>query len=211
MTCNYGPPRGGRGLEIAVGVGNGHGRTLEQIQTTADNNWAKSVLVRIGAVGIGHPALRFGMNVAVDSIAPEDAAVRPLLPDRQILELVTGVYLALRGEDLMIFTETYNVLHRSGGKSWQLSDGFLIAGYRLGQVTPFGELEVRHGDGATDPYYNPGPDIAAMPVAPGDFVEATAGLRYEVNAWSALKLELAAGSFQHVSDYRAELNWSFGR
>lgn len=211
ITASYGPQRGDRGLEVAVGVGNGHGRTIDQVQTEADNNWAKSVLVRIGAVGVGHPALRFGMNVAIDNIAPEDAAVRPLLPDQPIFELVTGVYLAFRGEHLQVFSETYNVLHRGGGKSWQITDGFLIAGYRLGQITPFGELEARRGDGLTDPYYNPDPAIGSEGVVPGNFVEGTAGLRYEVNAWSALKLELAAGTFEHVSDYRAEVNWSFGR
>jgi len=133
------------------------------------------------------------------------------LPDKPILEVVAGAYLAFRGERLMVFSETYNVLHRGGGKSWQITDGFLIAGYRFGQVIPFGELEVRHGDGLADPYYSPDPAIGSESVAPGDFIEGTVGLRYELNAWSALKLELAAGTFEHVSDYRVEVNWSFGR
>jgi hypothetical protein len=210
-SISYAPQRGDSGLELAVGVANGHGRTIERIQTEGDNNWAKSVLVRIGAVGIGHPALRFGVNAAVDSIAPEAATVRPLLADKPILEIITGAYLALRGEHVMVFSETYNVLHRGGGKSWQVTDGFLIAGYRIGQFIPFGEIEARRGDGLADPYYSPDPAIDSESVAPGSFVEGTAGLRYELNAWSALKLELAAGSFERVSDYRAEVNWSFGR
>jgi hypothetical protein len=218
VSASYGPGRGGSGLEVALGVGNGHGRTLDLVQTESDNNWAKSVLLRIGAAGIGHPTLRFGINVGVDSIAPEPAAVRPLLPDQQMFELLTGVYFALRSEGLIAFSETYNVLHRGGGKTWQFTDGFLIAGYPLGQFTPFGEVEARAGSGFTDPFYNPDPAIHAETVRPGNFVEGIAGLRYELSAWSALKLELAASRFQvaadptHYSkDYRAELNWSFGR
>jgi len=210
-SVSYAPARGDSGVEVALGVGNGHGRTIDQIQTKEDDNWAKSMLVRVGAVGIGHPALRFGVNAAVDIIAPQPVTVRPLWPDKPITELVTGVYLALRGERLMVFSETYNVLHRSGGRSWQITDGFLIAGYRFSQFIPFGELEARRGDGRSDPFYNPDPAIGSEGVPPGNFVEATAGVRYELNAWSALKLELSAGTFEHVSDYRAEVNWSFGR
>ena len=211
VSASYAPPRGDHGLEVAVGAGNGHGRTIDQVQTQADNNWAKSILLRVGAVGIGHPALRFGFNIAVDKIAREDVTLRPLLPGKAIFELVTGVYLALRGEHLMVFSETYNVLHRGGNRYWQITDGFLVAGYRFGQFIPYGELEARRGDGPRDPFYNPDPATGSEAVAPGDLFEAIAGLRYEVNAWSALKLELSAGTYERVSDYRAELNWSFGR
>ena len=212
ITAMVGPKRGDSGFEAVVAVGNGHGRTIDVVQEGADNNWEKSVLVRLGAVGIGHPALRFGMNIGVDSIAPEPATVRPLLPDQQIFELVTGVFLALRGERLIVFSETYNVLHRGGGQIWQFTDGFLIAGYRFGPLVPFAEIEARGGNGADDPYYRPDPATGSASVPPGNFVEGTLGARYEVNAWSALKFELAAISLANGSEnYRAEINWSFGR
>src|SRR5207253_925136 len=147
--------------------------------------------VRIGAVGIGHPALRFGINVGIDTIAPEDVTVRPLLPDRSIFELITRAYLALHSEGLIMFGEAYNVMHRSGDRSWQMTDGFFIVGYRFGRFIPFGEIEARRGDGLTDPYFSPDPAIGSESVAPANFVEGTAGLRYELSAWSALKLELA--------------------
>ncbi|HEU4734016.1 MAG TPA: hypothetical protein VFT22_39260 [Kofleriaceae bacterium] len=211
ITLSYHPRRGDSGLEAVVSVGNGRGRTIDLAQDTEDNNWAKSLLVRVGAVGIGHPALRFGANVVVDTIAPEPATVRPLLPDKSMFELVTGVFLALRSEQLVVYSETYNVLHAGGGKTWQFTDGFLLAGYRFGPIIPFGEIEVRYGDGANDPYYRPDPAIGSASVSPGNFAEGTLGARYEVNAWSALKLEVSAISLVEGSDYRAELNWSFGR
>lgn len=210
-TIGYGPRRGEPGVELAVGVGNGHGRVLELIQTKGDNNPAKSVLVRAGVVGIGHPALRLGINVAVDSIAAEPALVRPLAPDVSILEVITGAYLALRAEHVLVFSETYNVLHRAMGTTWQVTDGFFLAGYRAGPFVPYAQIEVRRGDGATDPFYNPGPMINSETQPPLDFTEGIVGLHYDLNTWSALKLELAGRRQGDVDDYRVELNWSFGR
>ena len=213
LTGVYGPKRGDHGVEFLVSVGNGRGRTIDAVQNTGDNNWAKSVLLRISSVGIGHPALRFGMNAQFDKIAPEDAAVRPLLPNRSIYEFVTGVFLALRSERLIVYSETYNIVHRAAGQTWQFTDGFLLAGVRFGQFVPYGEFEMRRGDGFTDPYYRP--DVmttGSLSVPPDGFREVTAGIRYDASAWSALKLELAGARFQHSQDdYRVELNWSFGR
>jgi hypothetical protein len=210
-TVVYGPRRGDAGLELGLGIGNGHGRVLEAIQTGGDNNRAKSLLLRVGAVGIGHPALRFGINLGLDSIAPEPATVRPLAPDTSILELITGVYLALRGEHAIVFSETYNVMHRAMGTSWQVTDGFVLAGYRLGRFIPFGQIEARRGDGASDPFYNPAAAINSETIPPVDYIEGIAGLHFDLNTWSAFKLELTARRQGGLDDYRAELNWSFGR
>jgi hypothetical protein len=210
-TLVYGPRRGGTGVEVAVGVGNGHGRVLEAIQNIGDNNLAKSVLLRLGTVGIGHPALRLGVNVAIDNIAPEQVAVRPLAPDTSILEVIGGAYLALRGEHLQVFSEAYSVLHRAMGNSYQVSDGFFLVGYRVGQLIPYGQVELRYGDGATDPYYNPDPSINSETVPPLNYVEGIAGLHYDLNTWSALKFEVTGRNQDSGNDYRVELNWSFGR
>jgi hypothetical protein len=211
VTVAYGPRRGDAGVELALGVGNGHGRALDAIQTGGDNNLAKSVLVRLGVVGFGHPALRLGINAAVDVIAPEPAAVRPLAPDVEILEVIAGAYLALRGEHALVFSETYSVLHQAMGRTWQVTDGFFLAGYRFGRYTPYAQFEVRRGDGAIDPFYNPSPTIQSETVPPIDYLEGIAGLHFDLNAWSALKLELSGRRQGDIDDYRVELNWSFGR
>jgi len=211
ITAVYGPSRGEAGLEVGVGVGNGHGRVLEQIQTTGDDNHAKSMLLRVGAVGYGHPALRFGINVAVDDIAAQPEAVRPLAPDASILELITGVYLSLRAEHVLVFSETYNIAHFAMGQSWQVTDGFLLAGYRLDKTIPYAQIEARRGDGAVDPFYNPSPALNSETVSPTNYVEGLVGVHYDLNSWSALKLEVADRRFNGTSDYRVELNWSFGR
>lgn len=211
VTVAYGPKRGDAGLELAVGVGNGHGRVLEAIQNGGDNNKAKSVLARLGLVGIGLPGLRIGVNFGFDVIAPEPIGVRPLAPDAEILELITGAYLALRSERLIVYAEGYNVVHRAMGTTWQITDGFFLAGVRVGKFIPFGQIELRHGDGAIDPYFHPDASLASETVVPLDFSEGIAGLHYDLNTWSALKLEVSARRQSGADDYRAEINWSFGR
>jgi hypothetical protein len=211
VSAIYGPERGEHGMEVALGVGNGHGSNIVDVQDTTDNNAMKSILLRVGAVGIGDDALRFGANVAIDDIAAEPMTVRPLLPGQSIFEVITGAYVALRGERLVVLGEIYNILHRAAGRTWQITDGFLVAGYRFGKLMPYGQIEARAGDGKTDPFYNPDPMAAPEAVSPVDFIEGIAGLHYDINDWSALKLELASGSFDGKSDYRIEANWSFGR
>jgi hypothetical protein len=210
-TVVYGPRRGEGGVELAVGVGNGHGRVLEAIQNVRDNNVDKSVLVRLGVVGFGHPSLRLGINLALDNIAPEPATVRPLAPDVSILEIIGGAYLSLRAEHLLVFSEAYSVVHRADGKTYQVTDGFVLLGYRLGKLIPYAQVEARYGDGDKDPYYNPDPSVGSVTVAPTNYVEGIGGLHYDLNPWSALKLEVTGRNQDSGNDYRVELNWSFGR
>jgi len=220
VTAVYGPKRGEHGLEVSLGIGNGHGPSIVDVQTLGDNNLAKSVLLRVGAVGFGHDALRFGVNVGVDKIAAEPVTVRPLLPDTAIFEVITGVYGALRSDTWLAYSEIYNVFHRAAGKSWQITDGFLLGGYRLGRYIPYAQVEARHGDGLTDPFYNPDPMVSPEATIPSNYVEGILGMHYDLSTWSALKLELSGRRFQVLepggavasnNDYRIELNWSFGR
>src|SRR5262249_50716786 len=112
----HSPPRGDPGLEVAVGVSNGHGPTILGIQNLGDDNLAKSVLLRVGLVGLLHDTLRFGGNIAIDKMKGY-----PFYPDTASMpmnELITGFYLALRSETWIVFSEAYDILHTSNGMSW---------------------------------------------------------------------------------------------
>jgi hypothetical protein len=221
VTVTHGPRRGEPGAEIALGVANGHGPAVTDIQTVGDKDLAKAVILRIGGVGFGDPSLHFGVSAAFDTIAPEPATVRPLLPDKQIIELVAGAYVALRADPWQVFAEAYDVMHRGGGRRWDLATGFVVVGYRIDKLTPYGQLEARRGDGLVDPFYNPDPGAEPEARPPENFAEAILGLKYDLSAWSAIKLELAGRRFQQrdvatgaiadQDEYRVEANWSFGR
>ena len=120
--------------------------------------------------------------------------MRPLAPDTSIFELITGVYLALRSDRVLVFSETYNVLHRAMGTSWQVTDGFFLAGYRIGKFIPFGQIEARRGDGAADPFYNPAAAVNSATPPPVDYIEGIAGLHFDLNTWSAITLALSGCS-----------------
>ena len=221
VTVVHAPPRGEAGLEVALAVGNGHGPAVTDIQTVGDKNLGKSLILRVGGAGLGDASLRFGVNAAIDDIAPEPMGVRPLLPDQRLLELIGGAYLALRADTWQVFAEVYDVIHRGGGQRWSVVDGFAVVGYHVEPFTPYAQVEARTGDGLRDPFYNPDP--AAEPEAhpPENFVEGLLGLKYDLSAWSALKLEVsgrrfdtldaATGTTGRSDELRVELNWSFGR
>jgi hypothetical protein len=236
VTVEHGPDRGESGLDVVLAISNGHGPTLLGIQTNGDDNLAKALLLRIGGVGFAHDTLRFGVNAMVDRIRDDvftNAAgmtvpVYPLLPNASMTELITGAYLALRSDTLSVFSEVYNVLHVGGGKSWDTTDGFAVVGYRIGNYIPYGLLEARYGDGGSDPFYNPDPEAAPEATGATNNIEVIAGLKYELSPWCAFKFELGArhlggnqtGANQGVdemplidstNEYRAQVNWSFGR
>jgi hypothetical protein len=149
-------------------------------------------------------------------------------PTASMMELITGAYLALRSDTVVAFSEVYNVLHTGNGKSWDTTDGFAVVGLRMGKSTPYGLVEARFGNGGNDPFYNPDPEAAPEATAATDNVGVIAGLKYDLSPWCALKFELGArhlgnnqtGANQGVdemplvngaNEYRAQVNWSFGR
>jgi hypothetical protein len=236
VTFEHGPPRGEAGLDVVIAVSNGQGPTNLGIQTNGDDNLAKALLLRIGGVGFAHDTLRFGVNVMIDKIQGDSfvnaggltVPVYPLLPNANMTALITGAYLALRAEQLSVFSEVYNVLHAGGGKSWDTTAGFAVVGYRIGKYIPYGLLEARYGDGGADPFFNPDPEAAPEATGATNDIEAIAGLKYELSPWCALKFELGTrhlggnqtGANQGVDEmplvngtdeYRAQVNWSFGR
>ena len=208
VTVAHAPERG-QGMDFALSVGNGHGPTLMDVQGLHDDNLAKSVLVRVGFIA---GMLRFGGNIGFDTMHSQPATIRPLLPDAVMHELITGLYVALRGDPLVLYSEVYDVRHTGGNKAWNIIDGFVLVGYRIDRLIPYVQGEARMGDGATDPFYNPDPTYQPDMMAPMDFTSVIVGAHYDLSTWSALKLELEGReTMMGDAEYRVELNWSFGR
>jgi hypothetical protein len=88
------------------------------------------------------------------------------IPIHPSSEVIAGVYGALRLDTWIAFSEVYDVFHRAADRSWQIADGFVIAGYRIGPYIPYAQVEARHGDGLTDPFYNPDPRASLEAVSP---------------------------------------------
>jgi hypothetical protein len=234
VTAIHGPPRGEAGVEVAFGVGNGRNAAPSNILMEEDTNQFKALLLRVGTVGIGDRTLRMGVNASIDKIAADPSRQMGLWGGA-IYELITGAYVAQRGEHVLVLSELYNLNHRFNGTSTNFLDGFLVAGYKIDKVMPFVAFEFRKGDGATDPYFQQyqSSEFQSMETQQQlDLFEGALGLRYEFLTWATLKLEagfshdqfndgtpttsgeapvLGAADLKTYNDYRVEMNLSFGR
>ena len=222
VTAIHGPARGESGVEFAIGIGNGR------------NAQPSNILAEDGTVGLGDRSLRVGINASIDKIAAD--------PNRQaglwlgaIYELITGAYVAERGDRLLVLAEAYDVLHRFNGKSTNFIDAFGVVGYKFDKLIPFAALELREGNGATDPYFQQYASSAYQSMETQqqlNLAEIGLGVRYEFLTWATVKLEAAysrnqfndapataageapagAGAkLESYNDYRVEANLSFGR
>jgi hypothetical protein len=203
-------------VELMAAVGNGRGVIVDNLQLDRDDNLFKSLLLKIEAKGFGARELRVGLSSYYDRIASEPAAdatggaTRPALPDQTIGELIGNAYLAYRGSELTVIAEAFDILHSATGGHWNTFDGFGLIAYRFGTLVPYATVEVRSGDVAQDPFFFPDPTAPSAILA--RFDEATAGLRWDLNTWSALKIEYRPTRIVATRswDQREMIDWTFG-
>ena len=211
---------GDRQVELSGAVGNGHGDIVDNILTEGDNNGFKSILAKVELKGFGARDLRLGLSGAYDQIRALPAIdamggfTRPALPDAMIHEVIGNGYLAYRGPELTVISEVYEVLHTASGPMgghWSTVDAYALGGYRFGELVPYVMGEIRRTAIASpDPFFFPDPTVAS-PVLK-DFEEITAGVRWDLTTWSAIKVEyrgtLTDDSALRV--HRGMIDWSFG-
>lgn len=199
-------------LELIAAVGNGRGNIVDDIHAKDDTNGFKSLLFKVDLRGLGAEDLHLGLSGIFDHIAAASATLRPALPNQAINEAIANAYLAYRGTDFTGIAEAYQIFHSVPGNSWNTVDAFALLAYRLGSVTPYVLGEVRRGDIVSDPFFFPGTVATAEEPILGPFAEATAGLRWDLNAWTAVKLEYR-GTFVKDGGPRIDrgiVDWSFG-
>jgi hypothetical protein len=197
-------------LTIAGGVGNGRGEVEGDIPLRTDSNDFKAVRLKLEYLGLGLPDLRVGVGGLYDRIAAEPATVRPELPDEEIDEIIANVYAAYRGVQLTLIAEAYAIRHSAGDRDFTTTDAFVVAGYRIGRVTPYVMGERTDARGGMDPFYSP----EGMPTSstPWDETRFSLGARIDTSVWSALKAEYAMLLPDNADgpDHTVIINWSFG-
>jgi hypothetical protein len=211
VTGKWRPLMGERQIELVGAIANGRGDIVDNIHVTDDTNGWKSLLLKIEGRGFLARDLRLGLSGLYDRIAPASAMVRPAFPDQSINEAIGNAYLAYRGPDLTVIAEAFDDFHWAGAEHWKVLDAFLLAGYRWRQLIPYAMGEVRGGGALLDPFFVP--DAAKPPEVMGRFVEVTGGLRWEVNSWSAIKLEYRLTVVHDAGVQRIQrgiVDWTFG-
>jgi hypothetical protein len=199
-------------LIVSAGVGNGRGDAETTIQLRGDTNDFKALKLRVEYQGLGLPDLRVGAAGLYDHIAAKDIMVRPALPDEEIDEYIGNVFAAYRGAQTTIIAEGYGIFHHGGDHTFSTTDAFVVAGYRIGRVTPYVLVERTDALGSrVDPFYTPTPGMTT-PSTPVDQTNAIGGVRLDVSVWSALKAEygMLYPDDADGPDHTVMLNWSFG-
>jgi hypothetical protein len=193
-------------LHLALAVGNGRGKVQDDIRNTFDYQASKALYGKLEYVGFGSlRELRIGFSGVYDRIAPQDATVRPALPDQAIHEWIGGFHIAYPSLPVLLIVEAYLIDHRASTQAWQTYGGFVLAGYAIGPFTPYAEINQILSSGGADPFFNP------MGGGSVEQLDLIGGVRLDVSSWSALKLEYVYTHFPMAATRQTvTLDWSWG-
>lgn len=216
-------------LNLNVGVGNGRGSTSSNVLSVVDNNDAKSVVVGFNLTDLFTPGFRFGGSFLLDTIKPENEAIRPVLPDEELTELMGNAHLVYSGSKLSVIFEAYLLNHIREGEApkdlpedsllnsedwWLAFTWYIYAGYRFGNFVPYASLEFNKFSDELNPYLFPTGEVTGNVTGTHDHTWIL-GLRYDTSAASSLRVE--AQRYEEVTDdpnaaplNRVMVNWAFG-
>ena len=190
------------GVDVGYNVGlfNGRGRTVTEVQHVKDKNDSKAVNFHVSLKPHAIAGLTLGATAWLDEIPgnPPTAARR-----EQINELVLGQYATYYHGNTELIGELFNILHddKTSGEEFDTIGFYLQGGYRIGALTPyyrFDFIDVANGD----PFYTAPRNL--------DRTRHTLGLRWDFQPWNALKLEYSALRVDMADDEQAlNVNWSF--
>lgn len=189
-----------------VMIANGRGRIVDDVRSSSDLNLAKAIIVHLGLEDVGITGLRYGVSGSYDRIAPQPIDARPALADTPIDEVIANAYVAHRGSHWTVISELYDIIHRGGKATQSTFAGFAVVGYKIAHLVPFVMAEARTTSGGNDPFFVPD----SMSPRVTKFVEGTAGMRYELNTWSALKFQLQVMRSQGRTSELGIVDWSIG-
>ncbi len=196
----------GVALNGTVAVVNTRNPTFNSVPLV-NSHMEKGVFTKLELVGSAPGSLRGGVAALFSWIPPASAEVRPALPDTQIQEIVSNVYLAYPHLPFNLDIEGYSVMHRAAGRTWVSWGGFAVAGYAIGDVTPYLMVDFIKVP-STDPYFWSGPGRAG----PANAVTGTGGLRVDLTPWCTLKGQYELSKPETFSKivHSGSLSWSFG-
>ncbi len=168
------------GIDGTVEIGNGRGPTADPPQVIYDGNDSKAINLSVSLAPLSVPGLRVGGGMYFDRIPAYIGDVNnPAHSDLQ--EQVLNGYLVYRARPYELIAEYYRIAHKAtdGSGATAVSDSYYVqVGYQLGRFTPYARYDtLRISD--SDTYFSSQDDTSKTAI----------GIRYEVNAWAALKLQ----------------------
>lgn len=173
-------PVSGLELDYSVGVFNGRGATLDEVQNVRDLNRSKAVNFRLFVLPAAVPGLQVGITTYLDEF-PE-VRERPF-GRGPIGEQIVGGHLVYTRESSELLAELLRVRHRDDERRETFtSDGLYVqAGYQMNRWKPYYRFDLLNIDEA-DPLFAPFRQ---------DLRRHTIGSRWDVSTWLAVKFEYA--------------------
>lgn len=173
-------PLGGNwGLEYVADVANGRGPIQDFIQSAGDINRSKAVAVKLSLAHQGNRTFRIGPSVYRDVIPPNVD-----VPGREgtIDGTVFGAHLVYEDRRLQLFGEAYALRneYQNTGRRFDHSAWYAVLVARLGRWNPYIGID-GIGFETGDLFF---------PAEFDDLDRYLGGLRFDVNAFNAVKVEL---------------------
>lgn len=186
-------------LEYNFNILNGRGKTITEIQIIEDKNDSKAMNFLLSLEPFFINELVLGVNFYFDTIPPD-----PGDPARinRIEERIIGGYVTYNHGGLELIGEVFNIYHddKTSNNDFNTLGLYFQTAYKMNKFTPYYRFDfLDFGNG--DPYFNPN-DI--------DQHKHTAGLRWEIFNWNALKFEYSYSDKERIdAEHEFAFNISF--
>jgi len=187
-------------LGYNLGVFNGRGRTVSEIQGAKDRNDSKAIHLHLHLISHFFEGMRLGANFFHDTIP-----TNPSLPARlnPIQELIVGGYFTYLHDRVEVIGELFKIFHEDKvtGQDFNTLGFYLQGGHKIGQWMPYYRFDFMNVANA-DPFF--------VPPRNNDRVKHTWGLRWDVFSWNAIKFEYHFTNAKDRSDeHQLAINSSF--
>lgn len=183
--------------EYSFAITNGRANSVNRVQNVQDANDNKAFNTLLTLKPHFIDGLKFGFNTYVDKIP---AATTPADRTGEINELILGGYFAYQKKNLEVLFEGFQINHddEASQSEYNTAGLYLQASYKVREEwTPYYRFDLLDF-GRGDPYFS-NIDI--------DNKKHTLGLRWDIFAWNALKLEYGYSDRKNASD-RHSINLS---
>lgn len=183
-----------------LGLYNGRGRTVTEVQNVKDKNDSKALNVLLSLKPQALKGLEVGGNVYLDEIPGSPPTASRL---QSIDERIIGGYVTYVMDRLELLGELFHIVHddKTSGREFESLGCYLQGGYRIESTTPYYRLDVMDVANG-DPFFTTPRNR--------DRLKHTWGLRWEPFSWNAVKLEYSLTDIkQHDDEHAVALNSSF--
>jgi hypothetical protein len=188
------------GLAYTGNVANGRGATRDEVQGTHDENNNKALALRLEVSHDAENHVTFGPLVYHDRIPFDPTTGRV----EQLEELITGGFVHAKGQRIELLAEAFDIRHRGlvSRDLYEHRAWYSVVSFKAGgDFKPYAGYE-RIDFQSGDPFYAPND---------ADLDRATAGIRWDVSSFNAVKLEYRHDRRpgEHTDGALAQTSFSF--